>query len=62
MGRIDEVKEITNSLAKAIEQINESGIELEPYRVTNLILVNIGQQLTEISTSLAIIADKLGDN
>ena len=62
MGRIDEVKDATNTMAMTIKKINESDIELEPYQVTNLILTNISQQLTEISTSLAIIADKLGDN
>ena len=62
MGRIDEVKDVTNTMAMTIKKINESDIELEPYQVTNLILTNISQQLTEISTSLAIIADKLGDN
>lgn len=62
MSRIDEVKDVTNTMTTVIEKINESGIELEPYRAINLILANIGQQLTEISISLAIIADKLGDN
>lgn len=62
MGRIDEVKDVTNTMAMTMKKINESDIELEPYQVTNLILANIGQQLTEISTSLAIIADKLEDN
>lgn len=62
MSRIDEVKDITNTMTMVIEKINESGIELESYRAINLILANIGQQLTEISISLAIIADKLGDN
>lgn len=61
MARIDEVKDVINTMDMAIKEITKSDIELEPYQVNNLILTNIGQQLTEISKSLAIIADILGD-
>ena len=58
MSRLDEVKKNQNDLNMAVKGINELMLDLDPHTVTNLNLTAINQQLVDISTSLAIIADK----
>lgn len=58
MSRLEEVKKNQNNLDMAVETINGL-IDLDQHTVTNLNLTAINQQLVDISTTLAIIADNL---
>lgn len=62
MSRLEEVKKVIDATNAVLNGINNSGLTLEQERVTNLILSSILGQIAEISKTLAIIADKLGES
>lgn len=62
MSRLEEVKKVIDATNAALNGINNSGLALEQEQVTNLILSSILGQIAEISKTLAIIADKLGES
>lgn len=59
MSRVEEVKENQNFFDTALKEIDNAGLEISQEQLLNLNLAAITQQLAEISTTLAIIADKL---
>ena len=62
MSRLEEVKKVIDVINAAIDGINNCGLDLEQEQITNLILSSILGQIAEISKTLAIIADKLGES
>lgn len=62
MSRLEEVKKVIDVTNAALDEINNCGLALEQEQLTNLILSSILGQIAEISKTLAIIADKLGES
>lgn len=62
MSRLEEVKKVIDATNAALGEINNCGLALEQEQLTNLILSSILGQIAEISKTLAIIADKLGES
>lgn len=60
MSRLTEVKTKQHTLDQALKDINGAELNLTQDALTNLNLSAITAQLVDISTTLAIIADKLG--
>lgn len=60
MSRLEEIRENLSTLNNAFKVINGAEIAITQDQVTNLNLSAITSQLVDISTTLAIIADKLG--
>ena len=60
MSRLEEIRENQSTLNNVFKAINGAEIDITQDALTNLNLSAITAQLVDISTTLAIIADKLG--
>ena len=59
MSRLEEVKTKQDTLAQVLKAIKDAELDITQDALTNLNLSAIAEQLADISTTLAIIADKL---
>lgn len=60
MSRLEEVKTKQDIIEQAIKDMKDAELNITQDGLTNLNLSAITSQLVDISTTLAIIADKLG--
>jgi hypothetical protein len=60
MSRLEEVKAAQDALIQGLKDIKDSELNLTQEALIDLNLSSIASQLVDISTTLAIIADKLG--
>ena len=60
MSRLEEVKTKQDIIDQALKAMNDAELNIPQDALTNINLSAITSQLVDISTTLAIIADKLG--